>query len=239
VSGIVDEQAQPLGFVQRIEQSSMQVSPHAHSQTTQHPVESSWQLASSSVSAVGKSHIAQIARIRSRALTARLYTLPARREDPRSIGAAMKEPLVILAVAAVVAGCADRPFLRAEPPVEQDGVTVSLAGQRCGRRTRHDLNDVLDLVLAVRVTNTGPAPVTIVPTRFLLVAGGEATAPDGAAGPMELSPGEGRQGHVHYHQWGSARCNSAMTLALADAVERGGEPLPLPPLTFVPEGSDR
>jgi hypothetical protein len=141
--------------------------------------------------------------------------------------------------AALGGGCADRPFLRAEPPVEQDGVTVSLAGQRCGRRTRRDLNDVLDLVLGVRVMNSGAAPVTIVPTRFLLVAGGESTAPDGAADPMQVQPGEGREGHVHYHHWGRARCNSPMALALSGAVERGGEPVRLPALTFVPEGSDR
>ena len=81
--------------------------------------------------------------------------------------------LASVAVATLLgAGCADRPVYRADAPITTtEGVTVAVVGQKCDRRTRRDMNDVLDLVVQARLTNNGAAPVTM-NRRFRGTAGG-------------------------------------------------------------------
>ncbi|HVU53172.1 MAG TPA: hypothetical protein VHL80_20955 [Polyangia bacterium] len=146
----------------------------------------------------------------------------------RSGGAAL------LVIGALAAACSDRPFLRRDPPVTTGGVTVALVGQRCRRRVRHDQNGILDLVLALRVTNAGPAPVSIVPARLALVVRGDATEPDDHDAPFALGPGLSSPVRVHYRAWSNARCDEPMSVALDAALS---EPT-LRPLTFTPEASD-
>jgi hypothetical protein len=133
----------------------------------------------------------------------------------------------------VALGCADRPFLRSDPPVTSAGVTVGLAGQQCRRRVRHDQNGILDLVLAINVTNTGPAPITVVPAHLSLTVRGDTTQPDDHGAPFNLGPGVTSPTRVHYHAWTNARCNEAMALSFDGAV-----PTPPRPLNFTPEASD-
>jgi hypothetical protein len=139
-----------------------------------------------------------------------------------------------LALAASLAGCGDRPFVRSDPPVTSAGVTVALAGQQCRRRVRHDQNGILDLVLALRVTNAGPAPITIVPARLALVVRGDANLPDDHDAASTLAPGRSSTVRVRYRAWINARCNEPMSISLDGALS---EPT-LQPLTFTPEAAD-
>jgi hypothetical protein len=146
-----------------------------------------------------------------------------------------------LALGAAIAagGCGgDRPFVRADAPVARDSVTVSLAGQQCRRRTRRDQNDILDLVLAVRVTNGAPAPLSVVPARLRLVVRGDAALPEEHGDALPLAPGQSADVRVHYRPWNSGGCNQPMSLSAGGALELEGHPLELPDLTFVPEASD-
>ena len=128
--------------------------------------------------------------------------------------------------------------MRTDPPAVSGGVAVALVAQRCGRRVRRDLNEILDLVLDVRVTNDGRAPVRIGPTHLQLLVGGDATPPDGAGPPVDLASGRASELRLHFHRWGNATCAAPMSLSLDDALERGGRPLRLRALTFVPEAGD-
>jgi hypothetical protein len=146
-----------------------------------------------------------------------------------------------LALAAALAGggCGgDRPFVRADAPAARDGVTVSLAAQQCRRRTRRDQNDILDLVLALRVTNAGPPPLTVIPARFQLRVREDTVPPEEHGNPLSLAPGQSADVRVHYRPWNSGACNQPMSLSTGGALEREGRALELPALAFVPEASD-
>jgi hypothetical protein len=138
------------------------------------------------------------------------------------------------AVAFGSAGCGDRPFLRADPPVASGGVSVALTGQRCRRRVRQDQNGILDLVLALRVTNAGSAPLAIAPARLVLHARGDTSQPDDADAPVELAPGGAASVRVHFRAWNNARCNEPLSVSFDGAVS----PPILRPLAFTPEASD-
>jgi hypothetical protein len=139
-----------------------------------------------------------------------------------------------LAVVSLAASCADRPFVRSDPPVASGGVTVALAGQQCRRRVRHDQNGILDLVLALRVTNGGAAPITVDPARLSLVVRGDANLPDEHGPPLTIGAGLSSPVRVHYRAWSNARCDEPMSVSLDAALS-----VPtLQPLTFTPEASD-
>ena len=114
------------------------------------------------------------------------------------------------------------------------GVTVTLAGQQCRRRVRHDKNGIHDLVLALRVTNGGTAPITVVPGRLALVVRRDANLPDDHGPPLTIGPGVSSAVRVHYRAWSNARCDEPMSVSLDAALS-----VPtLQPLTFTPEASD-
>jgi hypothetical protein len=98
---------------------------------------------------------------------------------------------------------------------------------------RHDLNGILDLVLALRVTNGGPTPLTIVPARLVLHVRGDTAPPDDFDAPLTLAPGDSAPVRVHYRAWGNARCDEPLALSLDGALSA-----PFPLLTFTPEASD-
>jgi hypothetical protein len=123
-----------------------------------------------------------------------------------------------------ITSCGDRPFVRADPPVASAGFTIALAGQQCRRRVRHDQNGILDLVLAIRVTNASRESLTIVPARLALIVRGDASLPDGHGDPFTLAAGLSSQVRVHYRAWTNARCDEPMALSFDGAV-----PPPPPP----------
>jgi hypothetical protein len=130
--------------------------------------------------------------------------------------------------------CANRPFVRADPPTASGGVSVALTGQRCRRRVRHDLNGILDLVLALRVTNAGPAAVTIAPARLLLHVRGDTAGPDDFDAPQTLAPGGAASVRVHFRAWSNAACTETLGVSFEGAISSPR----LRALWFVPEASD-
>jgi len=142
-------------------------------------------------------------------------------------------------------GCAStgRPFVKTDGPSTSSGVTVALKDQRCARRKYDKMNDVLDLRMAVQVTNGSPTPVTVDPTEFRLLARGneavaDSTPPTGNAPETALPPGGSAPVDVRFRRFGNARCNQDMQLSLDRAVEKGGHEVPLRPITFMPERND-
>jgi hypothetical protein len=148
-----------------------------------------------------------------------------------------------LAVALMAGGCAERPFVRADPPVSHDGVTVALVGQTCGRQSWNEAYDTLDLDVAVRVTNASAASVDVVPAEIRLLARGNSPAPRSSKpkmvdAPIVLPPNSVATVHVHFLRSGNAKCDQDMQLALDRAVEAAGRPVMLRPLSFKSEGAD-
>ena len=155
----------------------------------------------------------------------------------------MKPHLVLALVAVSAVGCADRSFVRADAPVNSDGVTVQLVGQQCGRQAWNEAYDVLDLELVVRVTNGTATAVEIVPAEMRLLASGNAPIPRASSprwedAPVQVAPNSTADVRVHFYRRGNARCNQQMQLSLARSVEASGRSVLLPPLTFVPSASD-
>jgi hypothetical protein len=148
-----------------------------------------------------------------------------------------------LTIALMASGCAERPFVRADPPVSHDGVTVELVGQTCGRQSWNEAYDTLDLDMVVRVTNASSESVDVVPAEMRLLARGNSSMPRSSrpkmvTAPFVLAPNSAANVHVHFFRSGNARCDQDMQLALDRAVEASGKPVTLRPLSFKSEGAD-
>jgi hypothetical protein len=131
-----------------------------------------------------------------------------------------------------------RPFVRTDGSATNGGVTVALSGQRCGRRNWVKTMTVLDLRLAVLVSNRSATSVTVAPRQFLLLARGDATPPEDDPPSQTLPPGASLPIQLHFRYVGLAQCNEQLFLSLDHTVEMRGHSLSLRPLPFVPESSD-
>jgi hypothetical protein len=139
--------------------------------------------------------------------------------------------------------CGEHGFVRSDPPVARDGVSVALVGQRCGRLAVDPNFDELDLDVVLRATNQSGVPVEVVPAEMRLLARGYSPAPDSTKplsedSPMTLPPNSTADVHVRFQRWGNAKCNQDMQLSLDRSLKMSGRDLPLKPLSFVPERSD-
>jgi hypothetical protein len=158
----------------------------------------------------------------------------------------MKLPVVSSLVALSLvgfAGCADRPFVRADAPAASEGVIVALVGQKCGREAWYDNYDVLDLDMVVRITNTSQVPVEVLPAQMRLLARGNSPTPRASRpkwedAPVALAPNSTRDVSVHFQRWGNAKCNQEMQLSVDRAMEMSGRNLAVRPLSFVAAPSD-
>jgi hypothetical protein len=151
-----------------------------------------------------------------------------------------------LALATVVlssAACADRPFVRVDPPVSSQGVTVALVGQKCEREGWNEAYDVLDLEVVLRVTNGTPGPIGVTPAEMRLLASGNSplprvSSPKREDAPLEVAPNSNADIRVHFDRRGNGRCNQGMQLSLDRAVNQDGRAVTLPPLSFMPSPND-
>jgi hypothetical protein len=141
--------------------------------------------------------------------------------------------IVGLALVGVV-GCADRPFLRADPPATKGGVTVSLVGQKCGRTAFEETYNELILDMVVQVRNGGTAPVEVEPAQMRLAMRGTTVMPVTGAASVVIAPETTSNIPVHFERAGNATCNEQMTLSLDRSVQVSGAALTLQPLSFVP-----
>ena len=141
------------------------------------------------------------------------------------------------------AGCAERPFVRQDPPVSSQGVTVSLAGEKCDREAWYENYDVLDLDMMVKVTNASSAPVTVNPAELRLLARGNspvarASRPKWGDDAVEIAPHSSADVHVRFQRWGNARCDQEMQLSMGAAVVQSGQNVTLAPISFVATRTD-
>jgi hypothetical protein len=155
-------------------------------------------------------------------------------------GLTLSSSLLLAVVAFAVAGCAQRPFLRADGPARSQGVAVALVSQDCVTDYDPDTAtmDLLDLRLRVQVRNDAPAPVTCHPEAIRLLAAGEIFGPDEADQPAVIGPGASRMVGVHFVQRTGSVCNEPMSLSLDHVVALQNRDLPLAPRSFVATDSD-
>ena len=155
----------------------------------------------------------------------------------------MKLPVAVVLSLVGFGGCADRPFVRTDAPAASAGVTVALVGQKCGREAWYENYDVLDLDMVVRVTNTSPLPVEVIPAQMRLLARGNSATPRASRprwedSPVQLAPNATTDVDVHFQRWGNAKCNQEMQLSVDGAMEMSGRSLAVRPLSFVASPSD-
>jgi hypothetical protein len=157
----------------------------------------------------------------------------------------MKTIVGLVACAMVIGfvGCADRPFVRADPPVTSDGIIMSLVGQKCGREAWYENYDVLNLEMVVRVTNRTSSPVDIVPSQMRLLARGNSfvprsSRPEWEDAPLELQPNASTDVRVNFQRWGNAKCDEEMQLSPGRSMEISGKDVTLPPLAFAATRTD-
>jgi hypothetical protein len=137
-------------------------------------------------------------------------------------------------------GCAGKTFVRVDPPLDAQGVSVALTQEECALDQDPMLPDtfMLDLSLTVRVTDGAPDPLKFHPERSRLVIAGRETNADDHAEELGVGAGSKKDLHVHFLVKGKdVACNNAMSLALDKAMELGGKPLPLTPITFQPSNT--
>jgi hypothetical protein len=143
-----------------------------------------------------------------------------------------------LLFAAAVAGCAPQPFVRSDGPVAASGVVVALVNQRCGRRYDNPISDVLDLTMALQVSNSADLPATFQAKDLRLVVDGDVVEPDNRDPPAEIPPRVTKPVSVRFVRYGDARCNEPMQLLLVHAIRLGDRELEVRPLSFTPNNSD-
>lgn len=139
---------------------------------------------------------------------------------------------------AVLGSCAPQPFVKSDGPTAAGGVTVAPINQRCGRRYDNPISDVLDLTMALQVSNASNAPVTFLPEDVRLMVNGDAVPPEAHVPPAEIAPGSTKEVSVHFLRYGDAKCNAPMSLSLTHALKIGNNDLNARPLYFTPTNSD-
>lgn len=147
--------------------------------------------------------------------------------------------LVISTVLGV--SCAAHPFLRADPPVEADGVRVGLVDQKCDRMIDPNWSyaDILGLQVRVEVTNSTTDPMTFDPAKVRLLADGEARKPHKADHSGLIPAGASKIFEVMFMERDdNLACNVPMALSVAEAATTGSSTLPLRPISFLVSRDD-
>ncbi len=137
-------------------------------------------------------------------------------------------------------GCAGKTFVRVDPPLAAQGVQIALTQEECALDQDPMLPDtfMLDLSLTMRVTDGAPDPLKFHPERSRLVIAGRETNADDHAEELGVGAGAKKDLHLHFLVKGKdVACNNAMSLALDKAMELGGKPLALTPISFQPSNS--
>jgi len=157
----------------------------------------------------------------------------------------MHKPAPRLSVAVLllaVSSCATTgPVYHTDGPVEAEGVTITLAGQRCDFDDTNEPETAaqggfLDLGLVLQVKNGTAQPITLDPTAIRLVAGTN-TEPPSTAGPSKtVAPGAVETVTVRFESRGPWSCQKPMTLTLARVVQVGARPIELGRVSFVAKG---
>jgi hypothetical protein len=147
--------------------------------------------------------------------------------------------LVISTVLGV--GCAAHPFVRADPPVEAEGVRVGLVDQKCDRMIDPNWSyaDILGLQVRVEVTNSTTDPVTFEPSKVRLLADGEARKPHKLDSGALIPAGASKIFEVGFlERDDTLACNVPMALSVTGAASVGSSAVPLRPLSFLVSRDD-
>jgi hypothetical protein len=136
-------------------------------------------------------------------------------------------------------GCG-KSFVRVDPPLAAQGVSITLTQEECALDQDPMLPDtfMMDLSLTMRVNDGAPDPVKFHPERSRLLIAGRETMSDDHADELGVGARSKKDLHVHFLVKGKdVACNASMSLALDKAMELGGKPLPLTPISFQPSNS--
>jgi len=141
-----------------------------------------------------------------------------------------------------VSSCASTgPVYRTDGPVEAEGVTITLAGQRCDFDDANEPETAsqggfLELGLVLQVKNGTAQPITFDPTAIRLVLGQNTEQPSTAGPSKTLAPGAVETVTVRFESRGPWNCQKPMILALARVVQIGARPIELRRVSFVAKG---
>ena len=137
--------------------------------------------------------------------------------------------------------CAAHPFLRADPPVEADGVRVGLIDQKCDREIDPNWSyaDILGLEVRVEVTNSTADTIAFEPAKVRLLADGEARKPHRSDHGASIPAGASKIFEVGFlERDDNLACNVPMALSVAGAATTGGTTLQLRPISFLVSRDD-
>ncbi len=145
-----------------------------------------------------------------------------------------------IVLCAALTGCAGKTFVRVDPPIAAEGVSVALTQEECALDQDPMLPDTfdLDLSLTMRVTDSASDALKFHPDKSRLIISGRENPSDDRAEEVGVGAGGKRDLHVHFLVKGrDVACNIAMSLALDKALELGGKPVRLSPVSFQPSNS--
>jgi hypothetical protein len=147
-------------------------------------------------------------------------------------------PRPLLALLPLFCSCAMSPPYKSDGPVQAEGVTVTLAGQKCDFETSTDpgvesLGGELEINLRVQITNGTQQAVDFDPANLRLTVGDSAEPPAHARGAFNIAAGASEMLDARFEKKGPLGCNTPMTLNLGNVVHLGGHPLELKHVSFV------
>jgi hypothetical protein len=157
---------------------------------------------------------------------------------PEGRGAPVKQTCHSYSLALCLAlglGCSGKAFVRADPPISAQGLTIALTDQSCDldQDPEQQGSYVEDVMLGLDLTNKSPSNVQLDRDRARLGWSRESVLPDQHRGSVSLKPGESTHIQIHFTPKGAdVACNNGMKLDWSDAVTMDGKPVSLPPLTY-------
>lgn len=145
--------------------------------------------------------------------------------------------LALLLPVTLSTACALAPPVRdSGPAVSAEGLSLSVVGQRCEQVREPDLEDLVEVVVLVRVHNPTKDRATVRRTEFRLF-GDERfalkTRTWGAGEPLDVLPGSDQTFDLRFMARGAVECAKEMRLDPGGAILTRDHPAKLPPVTFL------
>ena len=146
--------------------------------------------------------------------------------------------LLGLILTAEMSGCLYSPFFRSDGPSQFQGVSVSLARQRCSFEPPWSRPDqsrgYIDLWMRLRIRNDSPQIVTIDPQKMRLIEGTFVVDKPETGGQIHrLAPAEMENVDLRFRKQADFGCNAQMSLSLDQSIRVGPRLIPLRAVTFV------
>lgn len=134
-----------------------------------------------------------------------------------------------------------QPYRTSGPVLANEGVEVSVAGERCTVNRTAEMfpttvrDDQLDLSVDLQLKNESDNPVLLAPDRLQMSekrGGADVTMRPLQSGIVTVLPGETRHVPLEFQQRGDLDCHHELSLDPSSAVQMGGRKVALQPIHF-------